>query len=133
MLRQRFGARARVVSVRQVEGKGLARFLQAPKLEVIAAVGDPPAPVPVNVGVAAVAPEPAPAQMRTVVTEMPRPQGAQPPQESHAPPQESSFSATSRLVRLLEAGGISKPSVPSLVMTAIFTKHWMCWHKMSAS
>jgi flagellar biosynthesis protein FlhF len=106
VLRQRFGARARVVSVRQVEGKGLARFLQAPKLEVIAAVGDPPAPVPVNVGVAA-APEPAPAQMRTVVTEMPRPQGT-PPQESHAPAQEASFSSASRLVRLLEAGGISK-------------------------
>jgi flagellar biosynthesis GTPase FlhF len=42
VLRQRFGARARVVSVRQVEGRGLARFLQAPKLEVIAAVGTRP-------------------------------------------------------------------------------------------
>ena len=38
VLRQRFGQRARVVSVRQVEGKGLARFLQSPKLEVVAAV-----------------------------------------------------------------------------------------------
>ena len=44
VLRQRFGQRARVVSVRQVEGKGLARFLQAPKLEVIAAVGEAPPP-----------------------------------------------------------------------------------------
>ncbi len=40
VLRQRFGQRARVVSVRQVEGKGLARFLQSPKLEVVAAVVD---------------------------------------------------------------------------------------------
>ena len=36
MLRERLGEHARVVSVRQVEGTGLARFLQAPKLEVIA-------------------------------------------------------------------------------------------------
>ncbi len=107
VLRQRFGARARVVSVRQVEGKGLARFLQAPKLEVIAAVGDPPAPVPANGAVANVAPEPVPAQMRTVVTEMPRPQsGAM--QDNHAPAPEASFTSASRLVRLLEAGGISK-------------------------
>ncbi len=36
VLRERLGEHARVVSVRQVEGTGLARFLQAPKLEVIA-------------------------------------------------------------------------------------------------
>jgi flagellar biosynthesis protein FlhF len=38
VLRKRFGDQARVVSVRQVEGKGLARFLQSPKLEIVAAV-----------------------------------------------------------------------------------------------
>lgn len=38
VLRSRFGDRAKVVSVRQVEGRGLAKFLQAPKLEVIASV-----------------------------------------------------------------------------------------------
>ena len=42
VLRARFGDRARVVSVRQVEGRGLAKFLQAPKLEVIAAVAPGP-------------------------------------------------------------------------------------------
>ena len=42
VLRSRFGDRARVVSVRQVEGRGLAKFLQAPKLEVIAAVAPGP-------------------------------------------------------------------------------------------
>ena len=48
VLRSRFGDRARVVSVRQVEGRGLAKFLQAPKLEVIAAVL--PGPDAGNVG-----------------------------------------------------------------------------------
>ena len=38
VLREQLGPRARVVSVKQVEGKGLARFLRAPKLEVIAEV-----------------------------------------------------------------------------------------------
>jgi flagellar biosynthesis protein FlhF len=113
VLRQRFGQRARVVSVRQVEGRGLARFLQAPKLEVIAAVGDPPeAPAPP----VAAAPPPAPApsapdalppgQVRTVVTEMPR---------SEAPaPGPQVLLGQSRLIRLLEAGGISKQIVSRL-------------------
>src|SRR5689334_21067786 len=38
ILHERLGERARVVSVRQVEGAGLARFLRAPKLEVIAEI-----------------------------------------------------------------------------------------------
>lgn len=38
ILHERFGENARVISVRQVEGAGLARFLRAPKLEVIAEV-----------------------------------------------------------------------------------------------
>jgi flagellar biosynthesis protein FlhF len=38
ILRERLGDSARVVSVRQVEGAGLGRFLRAPKLEVIAEV-----------------------------------------------------------------------------------------------
>ena len=43
ILRERLGESARVVSVRQVEGAGLARFLRAPRLEVIAEVVAPPA------------------------------------------------------------------------------------------
>lgn len=39
ILRERLGPQARVVSVRQIQGEGLARFLSAPKLEVVAAVG----------------------------------------------------------------------------------------------
>ena len=45
VLRERLGEHARVVSVRQVEGTGLARFLQAPKLEVIAEKVPPPVTV----------------------------------------------------------------------------------------
>lgn len=40
VLRDRFEGKAKVVSVRQVEGTGLARFLQAPKLEVIAEMAE---------------------------------------------------------------------------------------------
>lgn len=140
VLRQRFGARARVVSVRQVEGKGLARFLQSPKLEVIAAVGDLPPPVAVasapssgnaspganpnagaqpNFGAAAASEQPQ--QMRTVVTEMPRPQAQQELHAQHAPAQEPVFSAGSRLVRLLEAGGISKQVLSRLQLYPSWT------------
>ncbi len=38
-IRERLGETARVISVRQVEGGGISRFLSAPKLEVVAAVG----------------------------------------------------------------------------------------------
>lgn len=38
LIRQEMGPDAKVLSVRQVEGKGLAKFLTAPKLEVIAVV-----------------------------------------------------------------------------------------------
>jgi flagellar biosynthesis protein FlhF len=114
VLRQRFGPRARVVSVRQVEGKGLARFLQAPKLEVIAAVGEPPASPQPEAPASAPAPAPAvpseplspPAQVRTIVTEMPRAEA----QPAAAAP----ISSGSRLIRLLEAGGISKQVVSRL-------------------
>lgn len=41
LVRSRFGERARVLSVRQLEAGGLARFLRAPRLEVIVAVGEP--------------------------------------------------------------------------------------------
>jgi len=43
VLRERLGENAKVISVRQIEGAGLARFLRAPKLEVIARV-EVPAP-----------------------------------------------------------------------------------------
>ncbi len=46
VIHERMGERARVVSVRQVDGKGLSRFLASPKLEVIATIPtDEPDPV----------------------------------------------------------------------------------------
>jgi flagellar biosynthesis protein FlhF len=38
VIRERLGDKAQVLSVRQVEGEGLARFLRSPKLQVIATV-----------------------------------------------------------------------------------------------
>jgi len=47
VLRERLGENAKVISVRQIEGAGLARFLRAPRLEVIAKVEAPePEPEP---------------------------------------------------------------------------------------
>jgi flagellar biosynthesis protein FlhF len=49
VIRERLGESARVISVRQVEGEGFARFLRAPRLEVIAEIPGaepPPAPAP---------------------------------------------------------------------------------------
>jgi flagellar biosynthesis protein FlhF len=44
-IREKLGEKAKVISVRQVEGEGLARFLRAPKLEIIAHV-PPEEPLP---------------------------------------------------------------------------------------
>lgn len=41
ILKSHFGDKARVLSVKQVEGKGLARFLGSPRLEIIATVEEP--------------------------------------------------------------------------------------------
>lgn len=53
LVQERFGATARVLSVRQIEAGGLTRFLQKPRLEVIVEAGATAAAVP------AVAAEPA--------------------------------------------------------------------------
>src|SRR5215218_2655828 len=47
LIREKFGANARVLSVRSVEAKGLRKFFGAPRLEVIAQMdGAPEAPAP---------------------------------------------------------------------------------------
>ncbi len=96
VLRDRIGDNARVVSVRQVEGTGLARFLQAPKLEVIAEIAEPAAPEPVVEAPVNVEPqiENAPPFTEPVVT---KPAAA----ADEAPTRQSG------LVRLLRAGGLS--------------------------
>ncbi|MFM8364259.1 MAG: hypothetical protein ACKOAS_03830, partial [Verrucomicrobiota bacterium] len=55
VIREKLGEMAQVISVRQVEGEGLARFLKSPKLEIIAQIPPEPAPAPP-------APEPEPAE-----------------------------------------------------------------------
>ena len=99
VLREQLGPRARVVSVKQVEGKGLARFLRAPNLEVIAEV---PPETP-----AVAAPEPAPAPEPVVeaapLAAAPEPEPMKTPPPVAAP--ESGFA------RLLRAGGLSAPLV----------------------
>ena len=93
VLREQLGPRARVVSVKQVEGKGLARFLRAPSLEVIAEVAAETPPAPAPDPVAETAP-PAPA---------PEPEKPATPHVVPAP--ESGFA------RLLRVGGLSAPLV----------------------
>lgn len=106
VLRERLGENARVISVRQVEGAGLAKFLRAPKLEVIAQVNAPePAAEPVPEPV----PEPAPAT----------PQVAEPPSEPPKPeprPAASNRNISSKndLARILQSGGITETMLARL-------------------
>ena len=44
VIREKLGETAQVISVRQVEGEGLARFLKSPKLEIIAQIPEEPSP-----------------------------------------------------------------------------------------
>jgi flagellar biosynthesis protein FlhF len=46
MIREKLGDHAKVVSVRQIGGEGLKRFISSPKLEVIAEVASPEDPLP---------------------------------------------------------------------------------------
>lgn len=93
LLREKLGDQARVVSVRQVEGKGLSRFLSAPKLEVTAEVDAPVEAVKSpDVPTAPFEPPPAPRSRAPIATES---------EAEPAPVQDS------RLVRLIRAAGIS--------------------------
>ena len=123
VLREQLGPRARVVSVKQIEGKGLARFLRAPSLEVIAEVppeaaaeAAPPAATPASEPVAEtklVAPElePAPAAV-------PKPEPPKAAQPVSTP--ESGFA------RLLRAGGLSSPLIARMQGEAV----WKFWEAL---
>lgn len=114
VLRERLGDRAKVVSVRQVEGTGLAKFLKAPKLEVIAEMlpEEPPAPAPVPtvsemapVGQVPAAAVTAPADNLVGFPPAPAsPPPAEPEPAAHVTP----------LVRVLRAGGLSSPLLARL-------------------
>jgi flagellar biosynthesis protein FlhF len=108
VLRQRFGERARVVSVRQVEGKGLARFLQSPKLEVVASVKDIPPVASTPQSAAGIVPTPSVVVPSVLVEGLP--QGDSGALGALSPYSDPGLDLLpgSRLARLLEAGGISK-------------------------
>lgn len=110
VLREKLGPRARVVSVKQVQGKGLARFLSAPSLEVIAEVSpEPPAPAQGK-------PEP--------VAESASPSPAPEPESQ---PAAALISASeSPLASLLRAGGLSA----SLIARMQGDAAWERWEKM---
>jgi len=84
-LREHLGENAQVISVRQVEGAGLARFLSAPKLEIIAQVGPSVPP-----------PEEAPLT--------PPPVAPAPPRVAEKP----ETPAAENLIRILQRGGIAE-------------------------
>ncbi len=118
ILRDRIGGHARVVSVRQVEGTGLARFLQAPKLEVIAELVEPEAAEPV---VEKVAPMPEPTLEPTLQASEPTPENSVASPEAAAPVHHSG------LARLLRAGGLSAQMVARLQSQ----RGWATIEKMS--
>lgn len=89
-VRERLGENARVISVRQVESGGLARFLRAPKLEVVAQIAPVSSP--------AAPPEPAP-----------------PAVENETPVwQEASGPHGEKLSRMLRKAGIDGPMLAGL-------------------
>jgi len=96
VIRERLGTAARVVSVKQVEGKGLARFLSAPKLEVTAEV-TAAAPAP---GAAAPATDQAPEPIQRPIIAPP----ARPAAEVAEP---EPAAEESLLVRLIRSAGVS--------------------------
>ena len=111
VLREKLGPRARVVSVKQVQGKGLARFLSAPSLEVIAELTpETPAPAPEKPEAVAESGSPPPI----------------PETESHPAP--TLIPAhESALASLLRASGLSA----SIVARMQGVEAWKSWEKMS--
>jgi flagellar biosynthesis protein FlhF len=142
VLRDRLGENARVVSVRQVEGTGLAKFLQAPKLEVVAELVSPEqialeqqpamqaAPPATRALAAAQPPAALPAsspgtpsieqgfrEEQPLGVYDPRRAGSGPRDTSNhspLPPAQNSPAGNSTLHRLLAAGGISTATLARL-------------------
>jgi flagellar biosynthesis protein FlhF len=100
VIREKLGEMAQVISVRQVEGEGLARFLKSPKLEIIAQI--PPEPVPAPPAPAEPEPaeepeEPAPDSSRKKSTRPRKPRPAAPAQ----PTREETDYVSESLVRAM--------------------------------
>jgi flagellar biosynthesis protein FlhF len=99
VLQERFGGNAKVVSVRQVEGQGLSRFLSAPKLEITAEVSFPEV---ASDEPSTVAPEPE--VIAAAPVREPEPERVVKPVANEE----------SLLVRLVRAAGISAPVLARL-------------------
>ena len=132
VLREQLGPRARVVSVKQVEGKGLARFLRAPNLEVIAEVA--PETQPAQAAKPAGAAMPAPAmsaasESLAPVVEVASSVPAAAPAEMTRPPVTPHIVpvAEAGFARLLRAGGIPAPLVARMQGEAM----WKSWQGLS--
>ncbi len=110
IIRERFGTAARVISVKQVEGKGLARVLTAPKLEVTAEVTTPEREAIASPAHRARDDRPA-EQERAAPTTLPSPNSAtaKPPaaDPAAAPGDNEPAPDESRLVRMIRAAGVS--------------------------
>ena len=117
VLRERLGEHARVVSVRQVEGTGLAKFLKAPKLEVIAEAAPAPVPPPPITEITPASTSPDEAQPAPVAENL---VGFPPP--AHVEPE----APASALVRLLRAGGLSSQVLARLRAD----RDWLALEKM---
>lgn len=138
VLKERLGENARVVSVRQVEGTGLAKFLQAPKLEVIAELvsaeqialeQQPQAAIQAARGLPSGQTAPGAGSPIQPALESPFPaektlgghdpslagSGANGRQGSNPPPAQNAETGNSTLHRLLAAGGISSATLARLV------------------
>ena len=123
VLREQLGPTARVVSVKQIEGKGLARFLRAPSLEVIAEVPPEAAATPLpEASATSPTPAPEPVPVSTLVAPdpaaTPEPEGTKAPQLITVP--ESGFA------RLLRAGGLSASLIARMQGEAV----WKFWEAL---
>ncbi len=103
MVSERFGDAARVLSVRQIEAGGLARFLQKPRLEVIVEVGPPPARLRASSDE-----EASPDEARGEGREADQAEPARPPPPAPRPAPRARRAPPGREVSLLRATGLDE-------------------------
>lgn len=133
-IREQLGENARVLSVRQIEGEGLARFLKAPRLEVIAHIPLPgaetepqpqltapaqPAPLPQASPDIPTAPAiPAPSAPTTAAVQPPQQPAAESPPARPAPTPPSQQGDAARLTAILKRAGLPDSFLLRFTQTA---------------
>lgn len=142
-IREKLGEHAKVLSVQQIEGSGLARFLRAPKLEVIAFLPDGEnntAPSSTSAVSAKPPSEEVPVFRIPGEEEELEPQVAPPPPAPHKPPESappkpaktslpvatSAPSGESRLLRILRRAGLPE----SFLLRFATDKDWQELQRM---